>query len=535
MKKVLLVDDEIIFREIIRDCVDWNKHGFIYCGDASDGEMAIPLLEEMQPDILITDVSMPFMNGLELSGIVTKRMPNVKIIILSGHGEFEFARSAMRMGIKYYCLKPISPAELIGTLQEVSRKIDLEREEKLLMERLKRNESNAEQLTRQKLLNDLCSGFITTVEALHLSTSLKVNLIARYYTAVIADLRCPSKPAEHSASDKRVLGGFGGLKLDPEKLMFQRSKTETVWILKSDTLEQLHEELEPFRLMQQWTADEASVSLSIGIGSVQDRLQNVHLSFLEAAQDMHWRRLSRQNRHALWEITSGALEPSVYLDRGKFVQFLKIGTEKQLEPFIGEYAAALKDIHWQTSPIGYYILNDLTIEVFRCAKDLCRHLEDTDELLSRLQQDISLIRTWQETCSYLMKLALQFWTWRSGIDRYNEMLYKAKAFINANYYRDSISLQDAADHVRVSPSHLSKVFSQETGQTFIEYLTQVRINKAMELLKTTSAKSYEIAFQVGYNDAHYFSSLFKRLTGVTTKEFRKNGFQDDVMLLQEGS
>lgn len=535
MKKILLVDDEIVFRETIRDCIDWSTHGFIYCGDASDGEMALPLIEEMRPDILITDVSMPFMNGLELCSIVTKSMPEMKIIILSGHGEFEYARTALRMGIEDYCLKPLSSAELIQTLQQVSVKIDCEREEKSRIERLKRNETDSAQLSRQKLLNDLCSGFMTTIEALHLSSSLQLNLVARYYIAVTADWRSPASALDLLPMEMQpVLHTIRILQQDTGKLIFQRSKTETVWILKGDTLEQLQAELQPFRLLQQSSTDGSTASLSIGIGCVQDRLQNVHLSFLEAVEDMHWRRLSRQNRHALWEITSGRLDQSLFLDRGKFIQFLKTGTAKQLEAFVWEYTTVLKEINWKTSPIGYYILNDLTIEVFRSAKDLYRHLGETEELLHQLQEEISQIHTWRDTCSYLVKLAEQFWSWRSRIDKYNDMLNKAKQFIADNYNKDTISLQDAADHVKVSPSHLSKVFSQETGQTFIEFLTQMRINKAMELLKTTSAKSYEIAYRIGYNDAHYFSNLFKRLTGMTTKEFRKSGAPEQFIALPEG-
>jgi two-component system response regulator YesN len=120
------------------------------------------------------------------------------------------------------------------------------------------------------------------------------------------------------------------------------------------------------------------------------------------------------------------------------------------------------------------------------------------------------------------------------MDKYSDMLIKVKDFIQSRYDQDSISLQDAADYVKVSPSHLSKVFSQETGQTFIEYLTQIRIGKAKELLKATTRRSYEIAHLVGYSDAHYFSNLFKRITGQTTREFRKSGIQDEFLLSLKG-
>ncbi|WP_438448422.1 response regulator [Gorillibacterium sp. sgz5001074] len=534
MKKVVLVDDEIVFRETIRECLDWDKEGLIYCGDASDGEVALPILEQVRPDILITDISMPFMNGLELCNIVTKRFPEMKIIILSGHGEFEYARSALRLGIDEYCLKPISSAELTQTLREVSAKIDQEREEKSRIEKLERRESEHVQLSRQKLLNDLCSGFVTTHDAIQLSTGLHLNLVASFYTVVIADYRSGSSALQSKEAAGGLAERLSAMQREPSQLSFQRSKSETVWILKADSLEQLQKELQPFKDMQLLRMEDGDPTLAVGIGSVQDRLQNVHISFLEAAEDMHWRRLSRQNSHSLWEIMSGTLDASVFLDRGRFIQFLKIGTMNQLDSFIPEYAAVLKDINWKNSPIGYYILNDLTLEVFRSAKNMYRRLSDSEEVLGQLQLVIGSIRAWEDVCAYLRRLTEQFWSWRSRIDKYSDMLLKVKEFIRTHYHQDDVSLQDAADHAGVSPSHLSKVFSQETGQTFIEYVTQVRIRKAMELLQTTSAKSYEIAFQVGYCDPHYFSNLFKRMTGMTTKEFRKSGLPLES-LAEEGA
>lgn len=430
MKKVMLVDDEILMRETIRDCIDWGKEGFLYCGGASDGETALPIIEEVRPDILITDIRMPFMNGLELIQAVRSRWPEIKIIILSGYEDFEYARTALRMGVEDYCLKPLSSADIIRILHQVSDKVDKEAEEKKHLAKLQHREVETTLASREKLLNDLCSGFMPTSEAVHLSAALALDLCGRYYSCIISELRedgeAVGEEGKSLAADSPLVR-YRALLARSDLLRFQRSRTEVAWMIKADTLEELEAGSLPFHQLQRTLSDlpadgsPDSLPLSIGIGRPQERLQHIHLSLLQAQEDMHLQRIMRQN-------------------------------------------LLLPEVGASTEPDGGY-----------------------------------------------------------ARERYGELLAKAKQFIQVHYGEDTLTLQEVAAHVNVSPSHLSKVFSQETAQTFIEYLTQIRMRAAMELLRTTAAKSYEIAYQIGYNDAHYFSSLFKRVTGMTTREYRKQG------------
>ena len=121
---MFLVEDEIVTREGIRDNVDWGAAGFEFCGEASDGEIAIPLIEESNPDVLITDIKMPFMDGLQLSKIVREHMPWVKIIILSGHDEFDYAQSAVKLGVTEYLLKPVSANDLSRVLKGLTATLE---------------------------------------------------------------------------------------------------------------------------------------------------------------------------------------------------------------------------------------------------------------------------------------------------------------------------------------------------------------------------------------------------------------------------
>ncbi|MFC5468563.1 response regulator [Cohnella suwonensis] len=520
MKKVMLVDDEIVIRENIRDCVDWEKEGFIYCGDAPDGEVALPMIEKWMPDILITDIKMPFMNGLELSAIVRQRLPDTRIIILSGHDEFNYARSALRIGVEEYCLKPVRSLDLVKLLHSVSDKIDQERRDK-----------ERKSYTPAKLFGDLCGGLVTTTEAVEAASSLSLSLIASHYAVVLCDMRDSGNPAfTDSAAVAQAERIIDDAMLAPAgSWSFKRSRTEKAWILKGDSREELGAQIE--RIRREWIPrleDELPGSVIFGIGSVQDRLQGIHVSFLEAEEDRNLRRMTLQNRQTLWDLSGGTTGTSAYLDRARFAEFLKIGMPGQKDSFIREFAAGLADVDWRSSMYGYYLLNDLTLESLREAKRTFRSAESSEEIIAELQSAIRGIASVEECRRYLETLLEKLWQWRAEASyKYGDMIAKVKAYIQEHYGNDQLSLQDAAEHVRVSPSHLSKVFSQESGQPFIEYLTQTRIRKSMELLQTTRAKSYEIAYQVGYNDAHYFSNLFKKITGMTTRDFRRQGMPAD--------
>lgn len=528
-KKIIFVDDEIVIRENIRACIDWEKEGFDYCGDAPDGEFALPLIEEHKPDILITDIKMPFMNGLELSAIVRKRFPDTKIVLLSGHDEFEYARQALRLGVEDYCLKPLGSADILKLLREVSGKIDREAEQKRAIDQLAQSLTDKEQTSREQLIAQLCGGFIASAEAIEMASVLGLSLIARQYAVILTDIRSSQGPAaaerELAGTIETELSGWIGEHAD--YLTSRRSRTETVWVVKSDHREPLQALCGQLADVVQALESSYGCSISIGIGSIQDRLQGVHASFLEAEEDKHWRRLAEQHRSALFEL-SNSFEKDLYLDRDGFIEFLSIGSPRQSDASIRQFAAGLSDIDWGTSLFGYYALNDITLEVVRKARKLYRAAASAEEPVETLKGKIRSVQSFDEACDYLARLAELFWKWRTDSSgKYGELIAQVKAFVQSHYGKEGLSLQDAADHVNVSASHLSKVFSQETGQTFIEFLMMTRIRKAMELMQSSSAKSYEIAVEVGYNDPHYFSNLFKRVTGMTIREFRKHGWQQD--------
>lgn len=133
MIKVFLVEDEKIIRKSIKNNVKWEENGFEFAGEAPDGEMALPMIEKLHPDIVITDIKMPFMDGLELSDILKKKMPKIQIIILSGYGEFDYAKEAIKIGVTDYLTKPVTGEQLLEALNKVKQKLDKKKDRKKIL------------------------------------------------------------------------------------------------------------------------------------------------------------------------------------------------------------------------------------------------------------------------------------------------------------------------------------------------------------------------------------------------------------------
>lgn len=524
MKKIVLVDDEILVRESIREIVDWEREGFLFCGDAPDGEMALPLIDRCQPDILIVDIKMPFMDGLELTRIVREKYPHMKIVILTGHDEFEYARTALRLRVTEYCLKPITSSELLSMLKSIAERIDREQKEKELLEEFLNDNRS---LKHQKLLSDICTGLISTPEALHLAALLDMNLTSRHYNVVITEvIRTDGNRFDVPNRVMNEITRFLETRLtalsDIDVLSYQRSRTETVWMLKSDNESMLQTSLHALKhhILPE-IAIENDYDVVIGIGSMQQRLQGIHNSYLAADMDKTIHYLFKNNDHKMRQIPSNQEQSFAWVDQNRLIEFLKIGTRDQIDEFILQYACRLKQIDWESHLYGHFLLNHLTLTALHVAHEYF-DADMIEPIYHRWQESIQGVRSFEEACDYLKRLTRQVLEWREETaNRHLPIILKAKDFICKRYHRSDLSLHQVAEHVNVSPSHLSKIFSQQTGTTFIEYLTQIRIQKAMELLLTTNLKIYEVAERSGYNDSHYFSNLFKKVTGMTTREFRK--------------
>ena len=233
MHSVFIVDDEIIVREGIREKIDWNTVPFSLVGEAGDGEIALSMIQDIKPDILITDIKMPFMDGLELSRLIKKIQPWIRIIILSGHDEFEYAKQAISIGIEDYILKPFTSEELLAALNSIASKLDEDKKRLDDIQQLKKRLDSTLVLERERFLTRLVLGDINLEDTLQRSAELSIDVSGRFYSVCVCAIYSQAENFSYLYKIKSLLMD---LSLSMENVIgFSFSLEKFVFILKSQT------------------------------------------------------------------------------------------------------------------------------------------------------------------------------------------------------------------------------------------------------------------------------------------------------------
>jgi two-component system, response regulator YesN len=519
--KVFLVEDEVVTREGMRDKVGWQAHGFTFCGEAPDGEMALPLLQAARPDLLITDIRMPFMDGLELSRIVRDRMPGVKIIILSGHDEFEYAQKAISLGVSEYLLKPISVQDLHAVLDKVVAELDRESEERLALRELREQIEENRAALRERYLLKLVTGAASPADAIEKGAALGLDLVARCYLVVVVRVEPAGagQPVEFGASLRALQIAAEVVGQDPDVFLVRHEMQELVLLLKGSSPEHVHEARDLLlERMRQALAPDGWRPVA-GSGALQTRISELCSSFVEASGALGAGTAGRPAENFGDGFDTTEL---LRVDRSAVEDYLGAGTVEGFDPFFDAFVRPLGESALRSAVVHTYIFMDIVLAAARFVDELGG---DAERVVPELH-DLDTVPTGSETAEQLRERAravllraLVFRDARAG-RAYAGVIKQAQEVMERRYMEPELSLNDVAAQVNLSPCHFSAVFSQETGRTFKEWLTEIRIKKAKELLRTTGLKTFEICYRVGYNDPHYFSHVFKKQTGVTPGEFR---------------
>lgn len=521
MYKVFIVDDEVIVRESIRNNIGWDSARFTLSGEASDGEMALSLMKDIKPDILLTDIRMPFLDGLALARIVKQTMPWVRIVILSGHDEFDYAQKAISVGVQDYILKPISAEDLIKALEKAAQSIEEERRERENVQSLKAMLESSANLNAQQLLNDLLTGAVKADKAIERALAMGLDIVAQRYMVIITALF-----HEDSGHNELILARAQARKLAKANNNVWQSYegiNRLITLIKGETDEAVEEQAYAYaQAVKHEVERNTAYTVSVGLGSIVTHLSGIHKSFHDA--DLVLKRLGHLGTGKIFEIRDLSLsEPSGFtLKNMPASEQLKYASTEEIDSIVTQYMDVMGGSSLQSALLANYLLMDVLLSCSRlveeCGGDTGAVLPETRQL-GKLAASVGTPEELKNTLKGILARTFAFRDSSLGT-KYSEIIRKAQNYIQENYASQDISLYTVAAHVALSSNHFCTVFAQETGQTFIEYLTAVRIRRAKELLMDNTLRTSDIAYSIGYNDPHYLSYLFKKHVGVSPREFR---------------
>lgn len=543
MLKIFLAEDEVVVRETIKRMIPWEELGFELVGEAADGEMALPLLIRQQPDLLITDIKMPFMDGLTLARLAKKEIPGLKVVILSGYDDFNYAKQAIGIGVEDYLLKPITKNALIERLSEIRSRYEHEKTQKEYYEKFQREMQAYEKNSSRDFFEALVGGSMDMMEVYKRAEKLGLDIVAEAYNVLIFTMNCDEdfsgQRDEYSSWEAESLELLENFFAGHSSAMLFRSNIFSYGVLLKGQRETIEENTRVCvdGIRKILSRQDGRREWFLAVGQSVERLSQIQKSYHTASRAFSQRYLYDENilyydemetmEHPggqaetednayLQKVDVNALNPAI------LQKFLSNGLQEETENFVKDYFYAIGQEPMESLVFRNYVILNVRFSVISFIKGLgCDTNEmesaDTEEVLAESGKNM------ESAIAYAKKMisqAIEIRDQNSG-NKNRSILKTAVDFIDSHYMDEEISLNTVANVANVSSNHFSALFSQNMGQTFIEYLTTLRMNKAKELLRCTGMRSSEIAGEIGYKDAHYFSYLFKKTQGMTPSDYRK--------------
>ncbi len=538
MLRTFLAEDEIVVRENIKKMVPWEQYGFELVGEASDGEMALPLIKKLKPDLLITDIKMPFMDGLTLSKVVRKELPDIKIVILSGYDDFNYAKEAISIGVEDYLLKPITKNAFLERLCEIRKRYEHEKSQREYYEQFHREIQEYEQNSSRDFFEGLISGTMDAGEIYRRADKMGLDIVAEAYNILIFTLESESTAAGQSETysewEARAREKIEALFADHSYAMLFRNNVFSYGVL---VKEQKENQGENTRVCVESIRDALSngpteQSWFIAAGEPVERLSNVKRSYNTAMQtfarrylydghilyyrDLKEEEMAKDDGRYLKKVDINAIDPAI------IQKFLSSGLKEETGNFVRDYFHAIGKEPLTSMVFRSYVILNIRFSVLSFLNRLgygAAALEESEKENALEQGGVSM-ETAMDYAEKILQKAIEIRDKNSG-NKNRSILENSIEYIKNHYMDENMSLNAVAQVANISANHFSALFSQNIGQTFIEYLTGIRMEHAKELLRCTGKRASEIALEVGYKDSHYFSYLFKKTQGMTPSDYRK--------------
>lgn len=523
---LLLVDDEEEVIQIILKKINWEEIGFSVIGHADNGVKALEMIEEFQPDVVMTDIRMPYMDGMELSNHIRTDYPATKILLFTGFDEFEYAKEAIHLEIEEYILKPLNAVELTNVLIRLKGKLDQEVRERRSVEILQRHYLKSLPFLKANFYSSLIEGRVHEDEISKYLSEYQISFSGSYYCCLVVH-----------TSLRRIPEGMSSQLLLTSVYKQARERLAEKWDAKcfsylDDTIliAQLKNENEVSELTDEcdkfcrYLQRVLEAVVTVGIGQVCRNIMELPMSYNSAREAVSYRVLYGSSR-SIYIKEIAPQETKVVISTNEtelsnLFQKIRLGTKEEIVASVHTYVEHI--FSSLTSLQQHHIVvMELVSALYRFAVN--NDISD-EEFSDELQMSYDKLFDLEQVAlmEWLSGISISF-SERIVSARHKSttnIISKAKDYVRSNYRNDDLSLDDVCEVLGVSNSYFSTIFKKETGNSFVGYLTDYRMKKAARMLIETNEKSYIIGKSVGYADPNYFSYVFKRQFGVSPSKYR---------------
>ncbi len=525
--KVVLVDDEIDVAQRISHRINWNEIGFeepVICNNALE---ALEVCEKIKPEVVMTDITMPYMNGLELAHKLKEEYPNIRIIIFSGYDEFEYAQEAVHIQAEEYILKPIDSEKLMQIFVRTKTSLDKEYDEKQNIHKLESYYKDSLPILQESFYSSLMEGKVPVEKLEYYKSNYSIDLEGPFYCAVIIhvsthNLNKQMNPLYVSVSVRKLV---------EEKLRDQWKgkvftyQDNTVMIAQLDTEEceitKLTDECDKFTRLAKSVAD---ATVTIGIGRVCSHLIDISESYVGARMAISYRAIYGTTKAInITEIDPEQSKQVVSVSNEALDDVFKkirMNNQDELSHAIHDYLSMSTTkitkvpefrffvMQLASKLYGFAVVNKLDQnEIFNSYHDIIMQVE---------KLELKDLEEWMR--HICLKMQQMISVKRSNTTK--NFIIKAVDYVSENYTNPDLTVESICSYLNVSYAYFSTVFKKEVGKSFTSFLTDLRLKRAVELLLEKDEKTYVIAHDVGYSDPNYFSYVFKKAYGVSPNKYR---------------
>lgn len=525
--KVMLVDDEEEVREAMKRRINWEEIGFTVVASAENGEDALEKAEEYEPDVVMTDIQMPFMDGLTMLKKLKLQIPDLRSVIFSGYDEFEYAKEAIRLEAEEYILKPIDADELTEVFLRIKSRLDEQMVNKRDMELLKKHYEQSIPMLRDQMIIGLLEGRENETDIERYQEEYDFQVESAFYSVGVFSIATDKESDKLAKSLHAVsLKQIADERFEEAMPVLTINYLDTVVVIARLNATAMYRSfVERMDMICKVGAKIIGTNIIAGIGRVYGNVESIHDSFLEAKDATHYRMFIEGNQAlCIADIEPGSdIEDYVQEKQIRhLIREVKVGDENTIENEVRQIIDKLKKKSISLEQLHLFYAEFL-VELSRLARGheimsgdfSIVDINVKDELAGFASLDIFGDRILELCMLVHNKISSE------RIDSTKKLAQDAKQYIMDHYSQSSLSVDDICSYLGVGATYFSSVFKKDTGLSFVSYLTNIRMEEAQRLLDTTDEKSYVIAGMVGYDEPNYFSYVFKKQFGVSPSKYRQ--------------